>query len=316
MLEGEWEIPLDEIQIHKNELLGKGQYGSVYKGKWRGLEVAIKIFDNDMTGFSKKELLHEFKILTQLHHPNIVQLLGYTSDPFMVIMEYFKLGNLQQFLEKHQFWLSNFHRLQLCLEIAKGIHYLHNRKPAWIIHRDIKPSNFLVDTGLRIKIADFGMSKFIQVNPSAFQPPHFILSKSNPNLPDAAILVPKSGNAGTPSYMAPEMLNEKDLFYTKSIDIYSFGIVMYEIFSRKRIFYEWSNHALFLEEVKKGIHPRFPYCFPKKIKTLILECLHKDSRKRPDSSMIVERLDDIMKDYNHSFIHIFNVYKVINKNII
>jgi serine/threonine protein kinase len=74
----EWKLPFEEIIIFHDRLLGEGQYGKVYLGKWRHIYVALKMFDS-MNLFQWKELMNEFNILTRLHHPNIVQLLGYVE---------------------------------------------------------------------------------------------------------------------------------------------------------------------------------------------------------------------------------------------
>jgi serine/threonine protein kinase len=278
----EWKLPFDEITVFYEHLLGEGQYGKVYLGKWRTIFVALKIFDS-MNRFQWKELMNEFNILTRLHHPNIVQFLGYVEEPFIIVMEYFPLGNLQQFLMEHRY-LSYHHRMDLCLSIARGIYYLHHRKPTWIIHRDLKPTNLLMEYGLNVKISDFGMSKLISTKSKLHQS-HVDLSSLSS--------IEKSGIAGTLTYMAPEMLDESQKTYNQKIDIYSFGIIMYEIFVTNRMIYEWSNKDAFIDAVKQGIHPRFPCFFPSSMKQLIMKCLDRNDKKRPSIQQIVFILESI-----------------------
>lgn len=287
----EWKLPFHEITIFQDHLLGEGQYGKVYLGKWRTIFVALKMFDS-MNVFQWNELINEFNILTRLHHPNIVQLLGYVENPFIIVMEYFPLGNLQQFLFKHRF-LSYHHRMTLCLSIARGIYYLHNRKPTCIIHRDLKPTNLLMERGLNVKISDFGMSKLIYTTS--------YLHRSHTNLSSFSSSIEKSGIAGTLTYMAPEMLDTSQKTYNQKIDIYSFGIIMYEIFVMNRIINEWSNKDSFLQAVKQGIHPHFHCTFPPSIKTLIMKCLSKNDKERPSIETLVHTLEYIQYKHRNNF---------------
>lgn len=290
-LNEEWKIPNFEIVIYYNHLLGEGQYGKVYLGKWRTLFVALKMFDS-MNDLQLKELLNEFNILTKLHHPNIIQLLGYVEDPFIIVMEYFPLGNLQQFLHNNPY-ISYHHRIDLCLSIAKGIYYLHHRKPTSIIHRDLKPSNLLIENGLNVKISDFGMSKILSSR--------FNISRSSNDFLSIQY-IEKSGISGTLSYMAPEMLDQSCKSYTQNIDIYSFGIIIYEIFAMNRITNIFSSKESFLEAVKHGFLPHFPCFFPNPIKSLIIQCIQKNQSKRPSIELIVSILENIKLKHFNNFI--------------
>ena len=105
----------------------------------------------------KKELvLREFNTMTKLHHPNIVQFLGYIDNPFIIVMEYIPKGDLLTNIPK----LSKSQKMNIMKDILKGLVYIHNRKPFSLIHRDIKPTNILLTNSKVAKITDFGLSKF------------------------------------------------------------------------------------------------------------------------------------------------------------
>jgi serine/threonine protein kinase len=154
----DWEIPCNEITIDYDRCLGSGEYGQVFMGRWRGTTVAIKIFKN-LPEEKSFLIIREFETMTKLHHPNIIQLLGYINSPFCLIMEYIDNGNLDDYIYNKNH--SILCKLKILLEILKGLAYIHERKPSYVIHRDIKPSNFLITKNKVVKIADFGISRLL-----------------------------------------------------------------------------------------------------------------------------------------------------------
>ena len=170
--------------------------------------------------------------MTHLHHPNIAQFLGYIDDPFIIIMEYIPNKNLQDNINK----LSKSNKISIMKDVLRGLAYLHNRRPYPLVHRDIKPSNIILTNSRFAKIADFGLSKFYNY-----------LSSSNDNIQkldnnkdisnnsdlDIPIANELTNNVGTERYMAPELENN-NMFYDNKIDIYSCGIVFYEMFENKK----------------------------------------------------------------------------------
>ena len=104
--------------------------------------------------------MREIDIMSKLHHPNIVQFLGYIDDPFTIILEYIPYGHLTANIKK----LNKKQKLSIMRDILKGLAYIHNRRPNNLIHRDIKPTNILLTNSKVAKIADFGLSKFYNLN--------------------------------------------------------------------------------------------------------------------------------------------------------
>lgn len=223
----DWEIPPWELTIYKNRLLGEGSFSKVYLGKWRKTIVVAKVVDHEIIKHKKELVLRELDNLTKLHHPNIVQILGYIDDPFIIILEYIPKGDLLK--NTPHLWKKQ--KKKIMINILQALAYFHNRKPCTLIHRDIKPTNILLTNSLFAKITDFGLSKFTKIDN--------ICNLSNDNLPELEnnIEIKNENNeeltniVGTERYLAPEMPCSN---YTNKIDIYATGILLYEMFENKR----------------------------------------------------------------------------------
>ncbi|KAK9049484.1 hypothetical protein SSX86_031546 [Deinandra increscens subsp. villosa] len=256
-------IPLNEIKLATNNFdykyhVGSGGYGIVYKAKLDVLNipsfssmegkckdelskinktVAIKRILSRADEQGKQGFSTEIQLLTCCKHPNVVSLLGFSREAreMILVYEYAFKGSLSDYLgntrDTRAVNLTWSQRLQICLDIAHGINYLHTKmegKPR-IIHRDIKSENILLDENLNAKIADFGLSKFHPVNQQAST----IYTK---NL------------AGTRVYMDPEYLTTSK--YKPESDVYSFGVVLFEVLSG-RVAYD----SIYTDENEMGLAP-------------------------------------------------------------
>ncbi|VAH63551.1 unnamed protein product [Triticum turgidum subsp. durum] len=194
-------------------LLGHGTYGSVYYGVLRDQEVAIK----RMTSTNTKEFIVEMKVLCKVHHASLVELIGYAAskDELFLVYEYSQKGSLKNHLHDPQSKgytpLSWIYRVQIALDAARGLEYIHEHTKDHYVHRDIKSSNILLDGSFRAKISDFGLAK--------------LGVRSN----DAEASVTKV--VGTFGYLAPEYL--RDGLATAKCDVYAFGVVLFELISGK-----------------------------------------------------------------------------------
>ncbi|KAF5768415.1 putative protein kinase RLK-Pelle-CR4L family [Helianthus annuus] len=238
-------IPLRDIRqatngFNKACFVGSGGYADVYRAKLDFLNiealssmdekskdelpkisktVAIKRISSRVDEQGKQTFLTELKLLSRCKHPNIVSLLGFSreSGEMILVYEYAFKGSLGDYLvssDKTSVVLPWAQRIQICLDIAHGISYLHTDmegKPR-IIHRDIKSDNILLDENMNAKLADFGLSKLHPTN----QQPSTIYSKNI---------------AGTTLYMDPEYTTTGK--YKRESDIYSFGVVLFEVLSGK-----------------------------------------------------------------------------------
>ncbi|CAL1393281.1 unnamed protein product [Linum trigynum] len=195
--------------FHADNLLGRGGFGPVYRGKLRdGRTVAVKKLSLDKSQQGESEFLAEVRMITSIQHKNLVRLLGCCSDgeQRLLVYEYMKnrsldlivYGNNNQFMD----WNTRF---QIILGIARGLQYLHEDSPLRIVHRDIKASNVLLDDKFQPRISDFGLARFFPE--------------------DQAYL--STTFAGTLGYTAPEYAIRGEL--SEKADIYSFGVLLLEI---------------------------------------------------------------------------------------
>ena len=258
---GDWEIPPWELFIFKDRHLGSGSFSDVYLAKWRETFVVAKVMNNMSVQMKAELITREIETMTKMHHPNIVQFLGYIENPFIIILEYMPKGDLVKFIPK----LYKSEKIKLAKDILRGLIYLHNRKPYPLIHRDIKTSNILLTGAKTAKIADFGLSKFYTIDKNL----------SSDNLTSLESNYSKSeltNEVGTERYMAPEILNQKS--YNYKADIYSCGVVLYELFENK--FY----------------YPQYGFSWskcPKKIKQIIIDnMLNYESEKRSEAIDIIK----------------------------
>jgi len=273
LTDDEWEISSDEIQIDRNKLLGSGEFGRVFLARWRGIKVAVKeFFETDE--HKTRLMMNEFHVMTRLHHPNIIQLLGYTRNPFRIVMEYMPGGSVQDFFQRHRM-VSLYTRVKMALDIARGLCYLHHRKPSYVIHRDIKPSNFLLYRN-RVKISDFGICKILMGSD---------ITNSQEGLCD----IEGTANVGTPCYMAPELMFKKMTRYSSMVDIYSYGAFLYEIFERDKLYTDQED---LLESISHKIAPRF-HRTPWIMRDLIRQCLDHRPESRPTPDEIIRRLSSV-----------------------
>ncbi len=193
------------------ELIGRGGMGFVYKARQPQLDrwVALKLLPEKLAQDPRfAERFHrEGRVLARLHHPNIVTVFdfGRSGGFYFLTMEYLDGANLRQAMEAGRF--SPAEALAIIPKICDALQYAHDQG---ILHRDIKPENILLDARGQVKIADFGIAKLLDEDPTS-------------------ITLTGTGSAiGTPHYMAPEQL-EKPFSVDHRADIYSLGVVFYEM---------------------------------------------------------------------------------------
>ncbi|WVZ66164.1 hypothetical protein U9M48_015429 [Paspalum notatum var. saurae] len=196
-------------------LLGRGGFGPVYKGKLQdGAEIAVKRLAAH-SGQGLEEFKNEIQLIAKLQHTNLVRLLGccVQEEEKLLVYEYMPNRSLNCFIfdQKLGQALDWERRRRVVDGVAQGLLYLHKHSRVRIIHRDLKASNILLDKDLNPKISDFGMARIFGSN----------MTEANTNRV-----------VGTYGYMAPEYASE-GIFSVKS-DVYSFGVLLLEIVSGKR----------------------------------------------------------------------------------
>ncbi|XP_042377467.1 uncharacterized protein LOC121970676 isoform X1 [Zingiber officinale] len=258
--------------------LGSGTFGSVYYGKWRGSDVAIKrIKASCFAGkpSERERLIADFwkeaLIMSCLHHPNIVSFYGVVRDGpdgcLATVTEFMVNGSLKQFLQKKDRTVDRRKRLIIAMDVAFGMEYLHEKN---IVHFDLKCENLLVN--MRdphrpvCKIGDLGLSKVKQ---------HTLVS---------------GGLRGTLPWMAPELLSGKSNMVSEKIDVYSYGIVMWELLTGEDPYADMRCASIIGGIINNSIRPKIPtWCDPE-WKSLMETCWSSDPALRPSFSEISQTL--------------------------
>ena len=267
-------IDFDNLKLVKK--IGRGGSGDVFLGSWQGAPVAVKVV-NDLKNLSDElaaEFSKELAIMKRLRHPNVVQLFGgkvdLTNAKSYLVMEFMPLGSLTDVLAKRQIYpLPWVNRMQIMLETALGIRYLHNFHPP-IIHRDVKSLNFLISDNGKLKISDFGASKVtqsVQENTAT------------------------CGAVATPLWAAPEVLRSEA--NTAQSDIFSLGVVFWEILTRRLPFSDdpvQNVMRIAMQISNNGKREVIPAWTPIFLVTLIRSMWLDNPDKRPDSTFVVDCL--------------------------
>uniref|UniRef100_A0A7N1A2F3 Protein kinase domain-containing protein n=1 Tax=Kalanchoe fedtschenkoi TaxID=63787 RepID=A0A7N1A2F3_KALFE len=280
----EMEAGIYGLQIIKNadleELreLGSGTYGTVYHGKWRGTDVAIKrIKKSCFAGRSSeeerltKDFWREAQILSNLHHPNVVAFYGVVPDgsggTLATVTEFMVNGSLRNVLLKKDRSLDRRKKLIIAMDAAFGMEYLHSKN---IVHFDLKCDNLLVN--LRdpqrpvCKVGDFGLSRI----------------KRN--------TLVSGGVRGTLPWMAPELLNGSSSKVSEKVDVFSFGIALWEILTGEEPYSDMHCGAIIGGIVKNTLRPPIPQRCDSEWKKLMEQCWSPDPEERPSFTEITNRL--------------------------
>ena len=272
---------VDRYQIL--ELLGKGGMAMVYKAYDPRLEreVAIKIirleaFPPEDLHDIRKRFEREAKALAQLSHPNIIKVMDYgehEKSPFLV-MEYLRGGTLKQRIGEFLSWQQ---AMRLLLPVVRGLEYAHRRG---IVHRDIKPANILLTENGEPILSDFGIVKVLQGEKST-------------------TLTGSGAAIGTPEYMAPEQWTGET---SSKSDMYSVGVVLYEMITGQRPYEADTPGGLFLKQVTEPL-PRpgeLVPNLPEAVERFLLRTLSKEPSERyNDLGAFVKKIESLLAE--HSF---------------
>ncbi|GER24542.1 protein kinase [Striga asiatica] len=204
----EYEIDPRELDFTNSIAITKGTYRIA---SWGGTQVAVKIFwEGTADVYKVRAFRNELSLLQKIRHPNVVQFLGAVtqSSPMMIVTEYLPKGDLHEYL-KRKGALKPAKALRFAMDIARGMNYLHEHKPEAIIHRDLEPSNILRDDSGHLKVADFGVSKLLEV--------------ANRIKEDK----PLTSQDTACRYVAPEVFRNEE--YDTKVDVFSFALILQEL---------------------------------------------------------------------------------------
>ncbi|AAD50043.1 Hypothetical protein [Arabidopsis thaliana] len=239
---------------HVIELVGEGSFGRVYKGrrKYTGQTVAMKfIMKQGKTDKDIHSLRQEIEILRKLKHENIIEMLDSFENAreFCVVTE-FAQGELFEILEDDK-CLPEEQVQAIAKQLVKALDYLHSNR---IIHRDMKPQNILIGAGSVVKLCDFGFARAMSTNTVVLR-----------------------SIKGTPLYMAPELVKEQP--YDRTVDLWSLGVILYELYVGQPPFYTNSVYALIRHIVKD------PVKYPDEMSTYFESFLKGLLNKEPHSRL-------------------------------
>ncbi|MFS7913158.1 putative protein kinase RLK-Pelle-LRR-I-1 family [Helianthus anomalus] len=313
--------------FNNDNCIGGGGFGRVYKGNLQdgdGFKTIVAKRLISRFGQGEQQFLSELQILLDYKHENVIGLLGYCdeNDEKVIIYEYASRGSLDKYLDNASLtWVK---RLNICIDVARALYFFHGGggKQAKVIHRDIKSANILLNHDWKAKLADFGLSL---ISP--------LTHKTNYVIDHAC---------GTTGYLDP--VYRKSGFLTTESDIYSFGVVLFEMLCGRSTFIIHKHEGHYLpdfirnkfddgkhdevvfEQIREHMEPKSLTTF----QNIAYRCLHHESEERPTTNEVLMQLKKALTfqvsylsymktglflciSINHNFI-LYSLQKVVNGN--
>ncbi|XP_025071704.1 ephrin type-A receptor 5 isoform X13 [Alligator sinensis] len=270
------EIEASCITIER--VIGAGEFGEVCSGRLklqgkREFPVAIKTLKVGYTEKQRRDFLGEASIMGQFDHPNIIHLEGVVtkSKPVMIVTEYMENGSLDTFLKKNDGQFTVIQLAEMLRGIASGMKYLSDMG---YVHRDLAARNILINSNLVCKVSDFGLSRVLEDDPEA--------------------AYTTRGGKIPIRWTAPEAIAFGK--FTSASDVWSYGIVMWEVMSYgERPYWEMTNQDV-IKAVEEGYRLPSPMDCPVALYQLMLDCWQKDRNSRPKFDEIVSMLDKLIRN--------------------
>lgn len=270
-----YQINFSELKMGHS--IGAGSFGEVYSGEYKGTEVAVKkLKSQQMTKRQVQEFESESSVMVGLRNPNIVLFMGVCLEPekLCIVTEMMSRGDLGDIIRNNEIFLPPAMIYKMAQDTLKGLQFIHS---SGFIHRDLKSPNLLVDRSWNIKIADFG------------------LSVARHNSSDEAQI--------SLLWTAPEILNRLPDCYSFSSDMFSFGVIMWELMSRK-LPWEGINPATITAKVASGGRPEISNEWERSTANFISSCWAQDPLSRPTTKEARTRLENeiipMISDFKNS----------------
>ncbi|KAK4310718.1 hypothetical protein Pmani_017747 [Petrolisthes manimaculis] len=267
----EWEIDRNTIKL--DTMLGSGNFGEVWKGTWATYtQVAVKKIKDEC--MEVEEFKREYEVMRCLRHPRLVKVYGLCSRPthmpLYIVTELVKHGALLDHLRKRKNEKLPHPTLELLsmgVQVSGGMAYLEERK---FVHRDLAARNVLIGDKIQVKIADFGMARVIKEG--------FYEKRSHDGLPV--------------KWTAPEALDHR--FFTTKSDVWSFGILLFEIFTHGETPYSGMSNKVVREKLKALYRIPKPLNCPLNIYSVMVRCWMQEPEARPSFRHIKEELEPLL----------------------
>ncbi|XP_027692313.1 tyrosine-protein kinase Tec isoform X3 [Vombatus ursinus] len=260
-----WEINPSELTFMRE--LGSGLFGVVRLGKWRAqYKVAIKAIREG--AMCEEDFIEEAKVMMKLTHPKLVQLYGVCTQqrPIYIVTEFMECGCLLNFLRQRHGHFSRDVLLSMCQDVCEGMEYLERNS---FIHRDLAARNCLVNESGVVKVSDFGMARYV--------------------LDDQ--YTSSSGAKFPVKWCPPEVFNYCR-FSSKS-DVWSFGVLMWEIFTEGRMPFEKNANFEVVTMVSRGHRLYRPKLASRYVYEVMLSCWHEKPEGRPSFEELLHTIDEL-----------------------
>ncbi|XP_042514833.1 serine/threonine-protein kinase STY13-like isoform X1 [Macadamia integrifolia] len=271
---------IDPKLLYVGSKIGEGAHGKVYEGRYCDQVIAVKVLNSGSTPEEKAKLegrfIREVTMMSRVKHENLVKFIGACKDPFMVIATELLPG---MSLRKYLLTIRP-KQLDLCvaigfaLDIARAMDCLHANG---IIHRDLKPDNLLLTENQKsVKLADFGLAR------------------------EESVTEMMTAETGTYRWMAPELYSTVTLrqgekkHYNNKVDVYSFGIVLWELLTNRMPFEGMSNLQAAYAAAFKQVRPSLPEDLSPDLAFIIQSCWVEDPNVRPSFSQIIRMLNQFL----------------------
>ena len=257
-------LDLSDLNIRRGVKLGKGRFGNVYEGNWKkggGMRVAVKVTQSR----GSAALPHEIQVWDSLpQHRNIITLIGVATDDFntFIITELAVNGSLFDYLHSEMKKPSLNQSHTWASDIASGMKHLHDHD---IIHRDLKSANVLLTSGWVAKLCDFGTAREMTQTSTTEQ-------------------------AGTYRWMSPEIMRSSTARINKKCDLFSYGMILFELFAHKIPYADLHDNIEVLLSVTSGKRPPIPPTLPPYLHDLLRRCWEEDPQKRPSFDEFVYKI--------------------------
>ncbi|XP_069069119.1 ephrin type-B receptor 3 isoform X3 [Pleurodeles waltl] len=277
------EIDISYVKIE--EVIGAGEFGEVCRGRLkvpgrREMFVAIKTLKAGYTERQRRDFLSEASIMGQFDHPNIIHLEGVVtkSRPVMIVTEFMENGALDSFLRLNDGQFTVIQLVGMLRGIAAGMKYLAEMN---YVHRDLAARNILVNSNLVCKVSDFGLSRFLEDDPV------------DPTYTSSLCCFTQGGKIPI-RWTAPEAIAYRK--FTSASDVWSYGIVMWEVMSYgERPYWDMSNQDV-INAVEQDYRLPPPMDCPSSLHQLMLDCWVRDRNLRPKFAQIVNTLDKLIRN--------------------
>ncbi|XP_035017316.2 tyrosine-protein kinase ITK/TSK [Hippoglossus stenolepis] len=257
----QWEVDPEELILGQE--LGSGQFGLVLEGRWRETRVAVKMIREKC--MSDEDFKEEARVMMKLSHSRLVQLYGVCTQrsPMCLVFELMENGCLSDYLRDRKGCLSPDMMRGMCLDVSEGMAYLESSN---FIHRDLAARNCLVSNNIEVKVSDFGMTRFVLDDQyTSSQCSKFPVKWS-----------------------APEVI--KYCKFSSKSDIWSFGVIMWEIYNEGRLPYENRSNTEVVESLNAGLRLLKPRLAPDAVYQLMDWCWKEKPDDRPSFAHVLHEL--------------------------